>query len=101
MSYFTGSFLSHRREEWLKAIAYVEILANSSWYRGTITKKEISSDSVIVTATFPQLDEYAAAITASRIIDIRGEVAAYQSKSLSKIAGQGTLLKIQIPIREV
>ena len=51
--------------------------------------------------TFPQLDDRAVTISASRVIDSRGEIAAYQTRSISKVAGQGTMIKLTIPIYEV
>ena len=51
--------------------------------------------------TFPQLDNSAVTISASRVIDSRGEVAAQQTRTISKVAGQGTMIKLTIPIYEV
>lgn len=101
MAYFQGDFLSKRREDWMRQLHSVEVLAGSSWYAGTINQKKIDGDSIVIMATFPQLDDSTTTITASRIKDIRGEVAAYQAKSIKKTAGQGTLIKISIPVREI
>ena len=39
-------------------------------------------------------------INASRLIDTYGEQAAYQQRTINKVAGQGTMIKITIPIYE-
>lgn len=52
-------------------------------------------------ATFPTLDSIACTINASRLIDTYGEQAAYQQRTINKVAGQGTMIKITIPIYEV
>ena len=101
MAYFQSNYLNKRREDWMKSIHSVEVQVGSTWYKGTINSKKVENDAVVVMATFPQLDDVSATITASRLIDARGELAAYQSKTIKKVAGQGTMIKIAIPIREV
>ena len=101
MAYFQSNYLNKRREDWMKSIHSVEVQVGSTWYKGTINSKKVENDAVVVMATFPQLDDVIATITASRLIDVRGELAAYQSKAIKKVAGQGTMIKIAIPIREV
>lgn len=101
MAYFQSNYLNKRREDWMKSIHSVEVQVGSTWYKGTINSKKIENDAVVVMATFPQLDDVSATITASRLIDVRGELAAYQSKTIKKAAAQGTMIKVAIPIREV
>lgn len=100
MAYFTDDFLNERRKQWLRSIAYVECQANGAWHRGKIEKKDVSGDTIIVNATFPDLDEVAATITASRIIDVRGAQVAYKQKNVKKAAGQGTMIQVKIPLDE-
>lgn len=101
MAYFSNSFIDHRRKQWLRSIHSVEVQTNGKWYTGNITKKEIKGDTLVILATFPELDALTCTITASQIVDVRGEVAAYQQRVIEKISGQGTLIKITIPIYEV
>ena len=101
MAYFQGNYLNKRREDWMKSIHSVEVQVGSAWHKGTINSKKVENDAVVVMATFPQFDDVSTTITASRLIDVRGELAAYQSKTIKKVAGQGTMIKIAIPIREV
>lgn len=101
MAYFQSNYLNKRREDWMKSIHSVEVQVGSTWYKGTINSKKVENDAVVVMATFPQLDDVSATITASRLIDVRGELAAYRSKTIKKVAGQGAMIKIAIPIREV
>ena len=101
MAYFSESFLNHRRRQWLRSIHEVEVQVNGGWHTGDIDKKEIQDDMLVITATFPTLNDVACTITASRLIDVRGEVAAYQQRSIKKNSGQGTMIKLTIPIYEV
>lgn len=101
MGYLYESFIQRRREQWLRSIHAVEVQVGVLWYRGEITQKKIEDDTLIIMATFPSLDSLAGTISASRLIDVRGEVAAYQQRAINKHSGQGTLVKITIPIYEV
>ena len=101
MGFLYDSFLDQRRKQWLRSIHAVEVQVGSTWHRGDINKKEIEGDTLVIMATFPSLDSQACTISASRIIDIRGEAAAYQQRTISKVSGQGTMLKLTLPIYEV
>ena len=101
MAYFSDSFMSHRREQWLRSIHAVEAQVGGTWHRGDIGKKVVEGDTLVILATFPTLDDKECTITASRIIDVRGEVAAYQQRVIEKHSGQGTMLKISVPVYEV
>lgn len=101
MGYFIDSYMQNRREQWLRSIYAVEAQVGGEWYRGEINQKNIEGENLVLTVTFPVLDSQACTITASRIIDIRGEVAAYQQRTVKKASGQGTMIKITIPIREI
>lgn len=101
MGYFYDSFMGHRRDQWLRSIHAVEVQTGESWHRGAINKKRVEGDTLIIFATFPTLDSVACTIDASRLIDTRGEVAAYQQRTIQKVAGQGTMIKLSIPIYEV
>lgn len=101
MAYFTEAFINHRRTQWLRSIHEVEAQANGKWHTGTINQKKVEGDALVIMATFPTLDSVACTITASRLIDVRGEVAAYQQRAIQKNSGQGTMIKITVPIYEV
>jgi hypothetical protein len=101
MAYFIDTFLEHRRKQWLRSIHAVEVQVDGVWHRGEISQKEIEGDTLVIKATFPTLDSVACTITASQIIDVRGETAAYQKRLIQKNQGQGTMLKLTIPIYEV
>lgn len=101
MSYFQSAYMGRRRQQWLRSIAYVEVQTGGSWYRGTIDQKKIDGDNLVIMATFPRLDDTACTINASRLIDTYGEQAAYQQRTIKKVAGQGTMIKISIPLYEV
>ena len=101
MAYFNDTFINRRREQWLRAIHAVEVQVGATWYRGEINQKKIEDDTLVIMATFPALDSQACTISASRLIDVRGEVAAYQQRLIEKNSGQGTMLKLTIPIYEV
>lgn len=101
MGYFNDSFMEQRRKQWLRSIHAVEAQVGGEWHRGEINQKDVEGDALVLTVTFPTLDSQTCTITASRIIDIRGEVAAYQQRTIKKASGQGTMIKIKIPLREV
>jgi hypothetical protein len=101
MAYFSDNFVSQRRKQWLRSISAVEVQVGGKWYRGEFDKKEIEDDTLVIMATFPTLNDTACTITASRVLDVRGEVAAYQQRTIEKKAGQGTMIRITIPIYEV
>lgn len=101
MAYFSDNFMEHRRKQWLRSIHAVEVQTGGSWHRGTINKKKIEGDTLTILATFPSLDSVACTIDASRLIDTRGEIAAYQQRTITKVEGQGTMIKLTIPIYEV
>lgn len=101
MGYFYDTFMDMRRKQWLRAIHEVEVQAGGTWHTGVIDQKKVDGDTLVIMATFPSLDSAACTITASRIIDVRGEVAAYQQRTIEKQSGQGTMIKITIPIYEV
>lgn len=101
MGYFNDTYMEKRRAQWLRSIARVEVQADGAWHTGDINQKKIEGDALTIMATFPSLDDVAVTITASRILDVRGEVAAYQQRTITKNAGQGTMIKLSIPIYEV
>ena len=101
MAYFMDNFMGHRREQWLRSIYAVDVQVGTTWHRGQINQKKIDGDTLVIMATFPTLDSVACTITASQIIDVRGEVAAYQKRTITKDSGQGIMIKITIPIYEV
>lgn len=101
MSYFYDTFMGHRRDQWLRSIHAIEVQTGGSWHRGAINKKLVEGDTLVIYATFPTLDSVACTIDASRLIDTRGEVAAYQQRTINKVEGQGTMIKLSIPIYEV
>lgn len=101
MGYFSDSYMEHTRKHVLRTIHAVEAQVGAEWHRGEINEKAVKGDTLALTVTFPTLDSMTCTITASRIIDIRGEVAAYQQRKINKASGQGTMIKITIPLREV
>ena len=101
MGYFNDNFMCHRRNQWLRSIHAVEVQTGGNWHRGTINKKTIEGDTLTILATFPSLDSVACTIDASRLIDTRGEIAAYQQRTITKVEGQGTMIKLTVPIYEV
>lgn len=101
MGYFYDTFIANRRQQWLRSIHAVEVLVDGVWHRGVFGQKEVEGDTLVIKATFPTLDAVSCTITASRVVDVRGETAAYQARNIKKNSGQGTMIKITIPIYEV
>lgn len=101
MAYFSDTYMNERRRKWLRSIHSVEVLVNGTWHRGEFNQKEVEGDTLVISATFPTLDDVDCTITASRIVDVRGETAAYQNRAIRKNSGQGVMIKITVPIYEV
>ena len=100
MAFYTPNFLKKRRVWWMKNIAKVEALVDSTWYTGTIQKKALEGDKIVIHAVFADLTASACTITSLRVIDIDGEVAAQKSENITKAANQGVMIKIELPITE-
>lgn len=101
MAYFSSAFMAQRRKQWLRSIHHVEVQIGGAWYEAVTNEKKVDGDTLVLMVTLPQFDDRACTITASRVIDIRGEQAAYQQRTITKVAGQGTMVKITVPIYEV
>lgn len=101
MGYFSDTFMEMRRKQWLRSIHEVEACVDGEWHTGAVNMKQIDGDTITIKVTFPSLDARDCTITATRIVDVRGEVAAYQQRLIHKNSGQGTMIKITIPIYEV
>lgn len=100
MAFYTDNFLKKRRQWWMKNIHKVQVFVGSSWYTGEIQKKELQGDKIVIHVVFAELTNVACTITSLRVTDIDGEVAAQKSESITKAAGQGVLIKIELPITE-
>ena len=100
MAFYTSNFLRKRREWWAKSIVKIEVLVESTWYTGAIQKKALEGDKIIIHAVFSDLTASACTIASVRVIDADGEVAAQKSERISKAAGQGVLIKLELPITE-
>jgi hypothetical protein len=100
MAFYNNTYLNNRRTQWMKSIHSVEVQVGGTWHTGDIQKKVVEGDAVVIHAIFSTLHTTAATITQSRVIDIRGEVAAEQAENITKAAGQGIMIKLVLPIRE-
>lgn len=100
MAFYTPTFLNKRRQWWMKNIHKVEAFVGSTWHTGTIQTKKLDGDKIVIHAVFSDLTASACTITSLRVIDIDGEVAAQKSESITKAAGQGVLIKLELPIKE-
>ena len=100
MAFYTDLFMNKRRNWWMKSIHKVEVLVGSTWYTGAIQKKAIEGDAVVMHVAFEELTAAACTITALRVIDIDGDVAAQIYKTITTAAGQGVLIKLDLPLTE-
>ena len=100
MAFYTPDFLKKRRMWWMKTIAKIEVLVDSTWHTGNIQKKTLENEKIVIHAVFADLTAPACTITSLRVIDIDGEVAAQKSENIKTAAGQGVLIKIELPITE-
>ena len=100
MAFYTENFLSKRRQWWMKNIHQVQAFVGSTWYTGEIQKKELQGDTIVLHVVFSELTALSCTITSIRVIDIDGETAAQKSDRIIKAAGQGILLKLELPIKQ-
>lgn len=100
MAFYTDGFLEKCRRWCLKNLDKVQAFVGSTWYTGTIQKKELVGDKVVIHVVFPELTDTACTIITLRVTDIDGETAAQQSESITKAVGQGILIKLELPITE-
>ena len=100
MAFYKNDFLDQRRRQWLQAIDKVQLKVGSTWYNAELQTKEIQGTSIVRIAVCSALDNVAGTIIASRIIDIRGVVAAEQAENITKASGQGAMIKIVLPVIE-
>ena len=101
MAFYTSNFLAKRRTWWMKNINAVQAKVGGSYVDGTIQRKAIEGNNIVIHAVFSGLNGGAAAtITGVRIIDIDGEVAAEQADNVAVASGQGAIFKITLPIIE-
>lgn len=100
MAFYTDNFLKKRREWWMKNIAKVQAFVENTWYTGHVQRKTLEGDTIVLHVVFTELTDIACTITNLRVIDIDGETAAQKAESITKAAGQGVLIKIELPITE-
>lgn len=97
--FWSDTFMSKLRTEWLRRIAKAQYKAGSTWYDAVITEKKIESDTLFVTIVTQ--DTLNLTITGLRLIDTGGDVAGEQSDSITKKDTQGVLLQFSFPLYEV
>lgn len=100
MAFYKSDFLDQRRRQWLNAIDRVQLKVGSTWYDAELQTKEIQGTSIVLIAVCSALESVAGTITASRILDIRGAIAAEQAENITKASGQGAMIKIVLPVIE-
>lgn len=100
MAFYTENFLLKRRRWWMNNIHQVQAFVGSAWYTGEIQKKALEDDKIVIHVVFPELTGMSCTITSIRVIDIDGETAVQKSESITKAAGQGVLIKLELPIIE-
>ena len=84
----------------MRNIWQVQAAAGSTWYTGDIQKKKLEGDKIVIHAVFPALTPLATTVTNIRVLDIDGQVAALKTENIKKAAGQGVLIKLELPIIE-
>lgn len=98
--FYTENFLQKRRNWWMKSLVKVEVLVGSTWHMGAIQKKAIEGNAIVIHAVFEELTAAANTIISLRVIDIDGDVAAQIYETITTAAGQGVLIKLELPITE-
>lgn len=97
--FWTETFLSERRAEWLAQIDKVQYCINDEWRDGEIEDKSISENKLNIRARLNEMDGKIK-ITAIRILDSNGNVAGEQSENFEITALQGMLSLWEFSIYE-
>lgn len=92
--------MAKRRNFFLQFLGKVEYQIEEKWHKAEVNKKEIKGEELLVWCNAPASD-LPGTISKVRIFDMDGELAAEQELSLSRGAGEGTLIKWVFPLREV
>lgn len=99
MSFWSTDFMNARREQWMSSLGKLQYRVANTWIEATINSKTISGNKIVIVASFPRI-ESSQTITAMRILDSDGNQAGYQEISVVRAAGQGILVKFELPIYE-
>ena len=96
MAYFGEAYMGRRRQQWLRSLAYVEAQTNGTWHRERSIRKKIEGEKRGSYGDVPYAGLYRLHDQRLPLIDTYGEQAAYQQRTINKVAGQGTMIKITI-----
>lgn len=99
MAFWTDTFLTKIRNNWLKRLVKIQYYAGGAWYDAQITSKSIEGDSLIILSQ--TTDSKALTITSVRLIDIGGDVAGQISENITKLATQGVITRWEFPLYEI
>lgn len=100
MSFWREEFMRKRRREWLAAIDKVQVKVGGVYHDGEIQRCAVEGETVVVHAVFGAIGADTVTITAVRIVDVDGEVAAERFEEITKSGSQGVVLRFVFPIRQ-
>uniref|UniRef100_A0AAU8AWZ8 Uncharacterized protein n=1 Tax=Dulem virus 37 TaxID=3145755 RepID=A0AAU8AWZ8_9CAUD len=99
MAFWTDTFLTKIRNDWLKRLVKIQYYAGGTWYDAQITSKSIVGDSLIILSQ--TTDSKSLTITSVRLIDTGGDVAGQISENITKLATQGVITRWEFPLYEI
>lgn len=98
---FNPDILVEMRETLKDKIKKIEVLIEDEWHSGDIRSLEITDDTVILKATFGDLNDKAFTMLACRLTDAEGNVIAQHDQLYRKIINNGTFISVSLTIKEV
>ncbi len=99
MAFWTNTFMSKMRNEWLRRIAKIQYYAGSTWYDAKITDKYVTGNTLYIRSQ--TTDNSALTITKVRLIDTGGDVAGEISENITKTSAQGVITLWEFPLYEI
>lgn len=101
MGFFSATYLTNRRTEWMNTIVKFQYQVSGTWYDAVVNSRSIVGNTVKLLVHIPNVPETAHTITGVRIIDTTGAVGGSQVVSIERSATQGVLTTFEFPIQEV
>lgn len=99
MAFWTNTFMSKMRNEWLRRIAKIQYYAGGTWYDAKITDKYVTGNTLYIRSQ--TTDNSALTITKVRLIDTGGDVAGEISENITKTSAQGVITLWEFPLYEI
>ncbi len=100
MGNYAADFLAKRRAAWMRSLGKWQVYENSAW-KDVVVNSISVVDTSIIAYIYAANSGSSGTITAVRVYDTLGSVAATWTVSITRSSVQNVLLKVVLPIEEV